>query len=216
MCRADRHSVPPNCHFEVDDAEEEWIFSQKFNYIHGRALATCFEDPAAVIQEAYKSLAPEGWLELQDGTFPFQYVGDPPKDSHFYKWNEIIEAGGINAGRPWTNVQHYKRWMMEAGFQNITQKTFYWPLNPWAKGKYYKTIGQLFRENILGGLEGISMRVMAKANWGPDEIRVFLAGLRKDIEKAEIHAYLPMLVISSRAYDLLILVLGLSFTGRSS
>ncbi len=37
------------CHqiarFEVDDAEDEWAFSTKFDYIHSRAVLTCFKDP---------------------------------------------------------------------------------------------------------------------------------------------------------------------------
>jgi hypothetical protein len=189
---ADERSVPPNCRFEIDDAEEEWIFGQKFDYIHGRALATCFTDPSTVINSAYNSLAPGGWLELQDGTFPFQYIGEPPKESHMYKWNEIIIQGGEKARRPWTNVQHYKRWMEEAGLKNIMQKTFYWPINPWAKGQYYKQIGHLFRDNLLNGLEGISMKVMGMAGWQPEEIQVFLVGLRKEIEDSDMHAYLPM------------------------
>jgi trans-aconitate methyltransferase len=69
------HSVPPNLQFEINDAEDEWVFSQKFDFIHGRALLTCFKDPSFVIAEAYKSLAPGGYLELQDGVFPFEYVG---------------------------------------------------------------------------------------------------------------------------------------------
>jgi hypothetical protein len=31
-----KFSIPPNCQFEVDDAEDPWMFSQKFDYIHGR------------------------------------------------------------------------------------------------------------------------------------------------------------------------------------
>ncbi len=30
--------VPPNCRFEVDDAEDEWIFNQSFDYIHLRLV----------------------------------------------------------------------------------------------------------------------------------------------------------------------------------
>jgi hypothetical protein len=33
--------VPPNCRSEVDDAEDEWVFLQKFDYIHCRMLGSC-------------------------------------------------------------------------------------------------------------------------------------------------------------------------------
>lgn len=41
-------SVPPNLRFEIDDAEDEWIFSERFDYIHGRALLSCFKEPSFV------------------------------------------------------------------------------------------------------------------------------------------------------------------------
>jgi len=36
---ADDFSLPPNCSFIIDDAEDPWTFSQKFDFIHGRALS---------------------------------------------------------------------------------------------------------------------------------------------------------------------------------
>jgi hypothetical protein len=188
----DRSRIPTNCRFEIDDAEEEWIFSEKFDFIHGRALATCFKDPSVVFRHAYNSLAPGGYLELQDGLFPMRYVGEPPVDSYLYRWNEIVMAGGEKAGRPWTNVQHYKRWMEELGFEDVTVKDFFWPLNPWAKGKYFKQIGQWFGEDLLIGLEGISLKVMGLVGWEVEDIKVFLEGLRKDIVDPKIHAYMPL------------------------
>jgi hypothetical protein len=160
MHHTDIFRVPTNCRFEIDDAEEEWVFSEKFDYIHGRALATCFKDPSIVLRHAFNSLIPGGYLELQDGCFPMRYIGEPPVDSHIYKWNEIVIAGGEKSGRPWTNVQHYKRWMEEIGFEEVVVKEFFWPLNPWAKGKYFKTIGEWFGADLLSGLEGVSLKVM--------------------------------------------------------
>ncbi len=34
--RIDSNSVPANCSFEVEDCEDEWTYSQKFDLIHGR------------------------------------------------------------------------------------------------------------------------------------------------------------------------------------
>src|SRR3954447_5085783 len=56
--------VPPNCQFEVDDAEDEWNYSTKFDLIHGRALVTCFKQPLHVITSAFEALNPGGYLEF--------------------------------------------------------------------------------------------------------------------------------------------------------
>lgn len=63
-------STPPNCEFQVDDAENEWTFHEPFNYIHARALVTCFKDNRAICQKVFDNLAPGGYFELQDPCFP--------------------------------------------------------------------------------------------------------------------------------------------------
>ncbi|KAH8807439.1 S-adenosyl-L-methionine-dependent methyltransferase [Xylogone sp. PMI_703] len=190
--------VPPNCRFEIDDAEDEWIFAEKFDYIHGRALLSCFKDPPSVIREAYKSLAPGGYLELQDGTFPFKYIGEPPVDSNIYKWNETVVAGAAKSGRPWNNAQHYKRWMEEIGFEEVVERQFFWPTNPWPKGDYFKLVSLYWQADLLRGIEGISLKVMQLMGWTPADIRPFLEEVRKDVKNPAIHAYLPISVVYGR------------------
>ena len=189
---ANYKSVPPNCRFEIDDAEDEWIFSEKFDYIHGRALLSCFKDPASVLRSAFASLEPGGYLELQDGIFPFKYLGEPPIDSHLYKWNEIIVEGAAKAGRPWTNSQHYKRWMEEIGFEDVVEKHFFWPTSTWAKGRYFKQIAVYFQEDLMNVLEALSLKVMGVVGWSAEDIQAFVEGVRKDIKDTSIHAYFPM------------------------
>lgn len=184
--------MPPNCRFEIDDAEDEWIFSEKFDYIHGRALLSCFKDPQYVLREAYRSLAPGGYLEMQDMIFPFEFLGDPPTECAYYKWLQIINNGAAKLGRPWNNVQHYKRWMQDIGFEDVVEKRFYWPLNPWAKGDFYKHISAFAQADFLSGLEGLSLKVMGSMGWSADEVRVFLTDVRKDVKNTDIHSYCSM------------------------
>lgn len=65
-----RSSVPPNCRFEVDDAEDDWTFTELFDYIHARAVVTCFKDNRTMLQKIYDNLAPGGYFELQDPCLP--------------------------------------------------------------------------------------------------------------------------------------------------
>ncbi|KAF2663539.1 S-adenosyl-L-methionine-dependent methyltransferase [Microthyrium microscopicum] len=190
--------LPKNCHFELHDAEEDWNFPEKFDYIHGRALLSCFTDPAAVLKRAYDSLTPGGYLELHDGKFPFQYIGEPPKDSAMYKWNETVMAGAAKAGRPWTGTPNYKRWMEELGFEDVVEKLYYWPTSGWAKGEYYKALAAYWQVNLVGGLEGISMKVMTGLGWKEDDVRIFLEEVRKDVKDTSIHAYLQIHVVYGR------------------
>jgi hypothetical protein len=151
-----------------------------------------------VISEAFKSLAPGGYFELQDGTFPFEYIGEPPVHSDLYRWAALCAEGSVKVGRPWTNVVNYKRWMEEVGFVDVVEKSFYWPTSSWAKGSYYKQIGALFQADMLNGLEGMSLKVIGTLGWTADEIRDLLPGVIKDLQATSITAYVPMCVFFIR------------------
>ncbi|KAK3326182.1 S-adenosyl-L-methionine-dependent methyltransferase [Apodospora peruviana] len=190
--------VPPNCQFEIDDAEDEWAFSTKFDYIHGRALLSCFKDPSFVIKQAFNALAPGGYLEYQDGYFPMEFATPPPENCVLAKWNELLIAGAAASGRAWTNTRHYKRWFEEAGLVDVVQRHFYWPVNPWAKGKYYKTIGGYCQEDLLRAAEGMSLKVIGNLGWTPDAIREFLVGVKRDLKDTKIHLYVKIAFVYGR------------------
>jgi len=46
--------VPTNVRFEVDDAEEDWTYSQPFDYVHGRYMAAAIKDWPRLIQQCYE------------------------------------------------------------------------------------------------------------------------------------------------------------------
>lgn len=129
---------------------------------------------------------------MQDMIFPFQFLGDPPFESALYKWLHLITEGAAGLGRPWTNVQFYKTWMKEIGFEDVLEKTFYWPLSPWVKGGYYKEISKYAQADFLGGLEGLSLKVMGSMGWSAERVQEFLVNVREDVINPEIHCYCSM------------------------
>jgi hypothetical protein len=47
--------VPPNCTFELDDAESDWPYKPNlFDYIHGRDLYHSIRDWPRLVQQAYR------------------------------------------------------------------------------------------------------------------------------------------------------------------
>jgi hypothetical protein len=46
--------VPPNVVFEVDDIENDWVYSSKFDLIHARYLAGAIKDWPKLIDQAFK------------------------------------------------------------------------------------------------------------------------------------------------------------------
>lgn len=47
-------SVPPNLKFVIDDAEDMWIYPDKFDFIHARLMAGCFADWPNFFRQAYE------------------------------------------------------------------------------------------------------------------------------------------------------------------
>lgn len=54
MVVIDIPSVPTNCRFEIDDVEEEWTWSQKFDYIHARMMTASFCDYPKFFKQAFE------------------------------------------------------------------------------------------------------------------------------------------------------------------
>lgn len=184
------HSVPANLRFEIDDAEDEWVFDSQFNFIHGRALLSCFTDPSTVIRSAFNSLAPGDYLEPQDGISPLQYIGDPPTHFAFYKWSELVIEGAAKSGRPWSNTRNYRRWMEQIGFEDVVEEKFFWPINTRAKSAYLKEIGSYVAKDLLNGLEGLSLKVLEKLGWSPEEVREIVPEVRRNLFDTYADGYL--------------------------
>ncbi|TGO58861.1 hypothetical protein BOTNAR_0173g00160 [Botryotinia narcissicola] len=111
--------VPPNCRFEVNDAEEPWNYSQKFDYIHGRAMVCCFSDPAGVINSAYDFLHPGGYFEMQVPQMPIVSIDSSINGTSLEEWVRVSCLAVERRGRKVTNSRHYGKWMAEAGFVDI-------------------------------------------------------------------------------------------------
>ncbi|KAE9381991.1 S-adenosyl-L-methionine-dependent methyltransferase, partial [Stipitochalara longipes BDJ] len=190
--------LPKNCRFEVSDAELPWPFTDKFDFIHGRALLACFRDPRYVFSEAFKSLAPGGYVELQDVVQPYFFLGEHSQSSNLHRWSELTCEGSAKIGRSWTNVPNYKRWMEELGFVDIVERDFYWPSSRWAEGEYYKKIASIYSKNMCNGVEGMSLKVMGSLGWTAEEVRSFMAEVRKDFCDVDVFAYVIVKVVYGR------------------
>ncbi|TAQ84302.1 hypothetical protein B7494_g7376 [Chlorociboria aeruginascens] len=143
--------TPPNCQFELDDAEDDWVFPMKFDFIHGRTLATCFASPSLIIQKAYSALVPGGYLELQD--MCLQTSDDGSIDGTALKaWQDHVAEAVIQTGRVWTNVPNYKRWMEDAGFEDVVEVNYRWPSNQWSDDSKEKLLGAWTQAQIGKGM----------------------------------------------------------------
>lgn len=185
--------VPSNCQFEVDDAEDEWNYHRKFDLIHGRAMATCFKDPAAVIRSAVANLNPGGYLEFHDFVLPMHDIDGTLQGTAFDNWQSQTMAAAANLGLTWKKSRFWARYFEEAGLVDVQERHFQWPMNRWPKGEHLKMLGSYWQEDLLRGLEGLSMAALTRGGGlTKEEVVALAAEARKDVPNRKIHAYLPV------------------------
>lgn len=202
--------VPPNCSFQICDAEDEWDFSVPFNFIHMRAVVTCFRSPRAVMESAMSSLAPGGWLQMRDPIMPFKFLTPPPEGCALARWNDLAMEASGRIGRRWDNAVHYAQWMRELGFEDVVEIKEQLPLNPWAKGRRVKYLSLWLQHDMLQGIEAISMALFTRVlGWDVDDLKVFLEDVKRDMKDTSIHSYSEGSVSFRASYSLFFSSIGI-------
>lgn len=182
--------VPPNCRFEVDDAEDEWVFGDKFDFIHARHMTGSISDFPAMFAMCYENLNPGGWIEFQDYYVKLQCIDDSLTGTALQRWNDYIIEGVKRMGKNALACAKYKNQMMDAGFVDVTEKKFALPGNQWAKGEDQKMLGTMQLENIMNGLHGFSIGLFTKMlGMAAEEVELLLVDVRKDLRNTKIHFY---------------------------
>jgi hypothetical protein len=177
----------------VNDAEEPWLFPHQFDYIHGRALATCFKSHKGVIKSAFEFTRPGGYFELQDCIVPAVCIDDSMKGTTLERWTKLMFEATAKIGKDWGRVKNYKEYMEEAGFEGVVEQSYEWPLGTWAKGKRAKTLGMWYREDMLRGLQGFTMALLTRVlGMSTEDVESLLAGVRENIKSNKIHLYVPV------------------------
>lgn len=168
------------------------MFSQKFDFVHGRALLTCFNDHKKVIQSCYDSLAPGGWCEWQDLILPLHHIGPQREGDGLMKCIELMAEAASKIGRTWNNVQNYKRFFEEVGFENVVERKFYWPAGNWAAGDYYKSLAAYCTQDFKQGMVPIAAKLLPILGMGKEEIDALVDKSMKDLDDPSVHAYTPV------------------------
>ncbi|KAK2030023.1 TAM domain methyltransferase [Colletotrichum zoysiae] len=184
--------VPPNVHFLVDDAEEEWLYpDDSFDYIHLRHMAAFFKDWPKLLSQAYRVLKPGGWIEFQDLCWRMSCDdGTMAPDYSPARMISLIEEGMATWGFELLAAEKHSERLKAAGFVNEVCDAKKIPIGPWPRDKELKIIGSYTRAVAYDGLQGITMRPLTKGlDWTPSEVEVFLIGVRKELMKTSSHVY---------------------------
>lgn len=190
--------VPPNCKFEIEDAEKDWTFPKdSFDYIHARNLLGTIRDWPKLIKQCYDHTKPGGWLEWQH-KHPLIVSDDDslPEKSFLQQWSKNFSNACTRFGVPLEATVLLKQRMEAAGFVDVVQCILKLPIGPWPKDKNLKKVGTFELVNMVDGIEGLSIRLFSKAlGMTFQEIQLHLIEVRKEAKNSKIHSYYPFYIV---------------------
>ncbi|KAJ5951700.1 uncharacterized protein N7479_010113 [Penicillium vulpinum] len=165
--------LPPNCIMEVDDVLQEWTWRQPFDLIHILQLIGAF--------------TPVEW----DGLFSQCY--NMSTDSSMVQFTEAVFRAGQEWDHPLDTLDTMRAAMEKAGFVDIHEKRYRWPVGPWARDPTLKEAGRLHYHQWTAGMEGWGMYLLTKFGvptpWTKEEVQVLLAGVRKELQNPHVHMW---------------------------
>ncbi|KAF2727590.1 S-adenosyl-L-methionine-dependent methyltransferase [Polyplosphaeria fusca] len=193
--------VPPNCHFEIDDVTLDWTYpDEHFDFIHIRELFGCIPDWDFFFQQAYAHTKPGGWIEIVEHSVQPTADDDTMGPDHFYhRWGDTVVEMGEIFGKSFTIWNEAKERLEKAGFVDVVEVTYQWPMNGWAQDKKLKNIGRWNQLRLHQGIEGFMLRLLTQVGgWSVARAQVFLAEMRRELKSTKTHAYLPGTVVYGR------------------
>lgn len=189
-------NVPPNCEFQISNAEESWTFMEPFDFIHSRLLYFGMHDWPGYFRRCFDNMKPGAWVETQECNFPLCCDdGSAGPDSALMKWsnliNEAMKKGGIDA-KP---GERFKEYLSAQGFISMRETVMKWPCGPWPEDQAGKRLGRLQKQNILMALEAASLMLFTKQlGWTKEEVEAIIREAREDLEDLGKHIYCRMYV----------------------
>ncbi|KAK7566432.1 S-adenosyl-L-methionine-dependent methyltransferase [Phyllosticta citricarpa] len=194
------HNIPANCQFIVDDANDEWVYGERFDFIHTRTLLLGVKDWKKVVQQAFGALKPGGWIELHEFHIPIACDdGSASPDSAVMKWGNSMYEGFQKFGVDSMATAKFRDYLEQAGFEDIRETHTKFPLGPWPRGDKEKAMGALFQKDIGDNLHGLSVKTLTQGlGWSSEEVDEFIPQAKADMYNPQIHTYFPIDIFWAR------------------
>ncbi|EWG54720.1 hypothetical protein FVEG_12855 [Fusarium verticillioides 7600] len=181
--------VPPNLKFLVDDIEDEWMHGGDFDFVHMRCISPWLKDEVKVLRQAHDHMKPGAWIEIQELDARANCDdGSLAPDAPLAKFFDIAEQAVASFGMKFRAGENLREPLEKAGFTNVSCKVLKVPIGTWAKDKKLRLIG-LYLKTAVSDMFGAMAAKPLRKILGPEEIEVFLADARKDLNNVNIHSY---------------------------
>ncbi|KAK8250909.1 S-adenosyl-L-methionine-dependent methyltransferase [Phyllosticta capitalensis] len=194
--------APPNVRFEIDDCNSEWTYPEaSFDLIHVRALLGSVADWTLFYAECKRHLRPRvGYLEqLEFGVPIFSPSDDAEVQELLSRFRCCLTEAGEKMGKTMQIGESMVGLIREAGFEDVVEKRFEWPIGAWDEDARAKEIGRWNLRNWEAGMEGWVMALLTRnLGWSYQEVQDFKAKLLHALKYKDIRAYHHVHVVYGR------------------
>jgi hypothetical protein len=189
--------------FEIDDAESLWTYPPDyFDFIHIRGLTGCIKDWNELYVQAYEHLAPGGWVEQLE----FEVETNADKSSGKFAdqimtafSNSITKTASEKTGKSFSICPSIGSSLRNAGFVDIKETKFIWPIGAWPKDPHLKDLGRWGERNWSEGVEGWVMALYTRLlGWSYEEVQAFVKDFRGVIRDRKNRFYHEVRVVYGR------------------
>ncbi|KAE9374526.1 putative Demethylmenaquinone methyltransferase [Stipitochalara longipes BDJ] len=173
IARIQDTAVPENVYFQIDDAEHEdgWTFSAEFDLVHLRCMQGAFRSWQRVYSEAFKALAPGGYLEVIDfdnHTRILSYFSDDPGVA---AWLAAVNEASKRSGRPRGDAHLNPELLREIGFVDVSVSEKSIPTGAWPMDPYEQNLGKHFLLTMFHGVEAMALRPLTEnMDWSIEDV----------------------------------------------
>ncbi|PHH92361.1 hypothetical protein CDD83_7739 [Cordyceps sp. RAO-2017] len=182
--------VPPNVEFLVDDCYQDWLTADAVDLVHFRFMAVVLRDIPCVVDNAYRSLRPGGWIEFQELLgMPYCDDGTMSNDDSFKRLYELAGEAYAKFGMSTTIAARLEPYLRDAGFTNVHCKVLKVPIGVWARDDTMRLIGLYQKTAVLEFISTFAGRPFEALGISTAEVQLTLALARKALEDTSVHRY---------------------------
>jgi len=196
--------VAPNVRFELEDANQaEWTWPDNhFDFVHVRELTGSIKDWNAFYREAYRICKPGGFLEHFDNSCNFvSDDGTITEDSPLGQFAKVMWEGGKKFGQTFRLYEDdiQRTGMEAAGFVDVQFRDYKVPFTPWPADPKMQELGAWAKFATMQDIHGYMVYIWSSImNWTPEEIEVYIAHFRRQVNNLRYHPYYMIRVAYGR------------------
>ncbi|KAH0538031.1 hypothetical protein FGG08_005343 [Glutinoglossum americanum] len=193
--------IPSNLRFEIVDFCDMWSYSENsFDFVFLRGLDGCVRDWPRLYAEVYRALKPGAYIEHSEMCIELKSDDGAVAPEHIFgRWRKMLLEASDAYGKPLGIADQTKELSEAAGFVEVVEQRFKWPIGGWNQERKLKEIGRLNKKHWEQSIEGWCIALLTRAlKWTVPQVRGFLREMEEGLRDSNIHAYHEVTVLYGR------------------